>query len=486
MRLFLVLLFICAFQLVVTAQAQPESVETFLRREMRERRIPGLQVAVVRGGKIVMLGAYGIANIQNSVSVTNHGVFSINSCTKAFAGVAIMQLVEEGKLDLSAPVSHYLDGLPPEWQPVTIRQLLTHVSGLPNILQSQTSGKLVGEGGEDEAWAKVQTMPMEFPIGERFTYNQTNYVLLGKIIDKLTGTPFTQIFRERQFQVAGMPNSGFGDSRDVIPNQAQSYRYVRNLDGHALSDDKLTNVYEEFPPSRRTAAGIHSTAEEVARWIIALQQGKLLKTKTSLTTLWTPGAYNNGSPTQWALGWVTKHRAKHTAVIGTGGGRSAFFVYPDDDLAVVVLTNLAGAYPEEFIDELAGYYNPDIPAADPISLLRIQLRKRGFEHAIDVVNEAKKKDASFQASETDLNDWAYRMMSRGQKKEALEIFKLNVSLYPESANTFDSVAEAYEGIGNNELAIKNYKRSLELDPKNKNAVEHLRKLEPNGKSILPK
>jgi tetratricopeptide (TPR) repeat protein len=85
------------------------------------------------------------------------------------------------------------------------------------------------------------------------------------------------------------------------------------------------------------------------------------------------------------------------------------------------------------------------------------LRKRGFEHAIDVFNEAKKKDASFLASETDLNDWAYRMMSRGQKKEALEIFKLNVSLYPESANTYDSVAEAYETSGNQELAIKNYK-----------------------------
>jgi CubicO group peptidase (beta-lactamase class C family) len=278
-----------------------------------------------------------------------------------------MQLVEEGRLDLSAPVSRYLDGLPDIWQRITIRQLLTHVSGLPNILQNQSTGKLVGEGGEDAAWAKVQTMPMEFPTGERFSYNQTNYVLLGKIIDKLSGKPFTQVFKDRQFQVAGMLNTGFGDSRDVVPNMAQSYRYVRNLDGHTLADDKLINFYGEFPPFRRTASGMNSTAADVANWIIALKQGKLLKTRTAVKTLWTAGTYNNGAPTQWALGWMTKPRAKHSAMIATGGSRSAFFIYPEDDLAVVVLTNLAGASPEEFIDELAGHYNPAVSAADPVT-----------------------------------------------------------------------------------------------------------------------
>jgi CubicO group peptidase (beta-lactamase class C family) len=480
--LFLSVVFILSFQPLAVARSKADDVEILLRREMQERRIPGLQIAVVHHGKIVLLRSFGIANIQNSVPVTNQIVFPINSCTKAFTGVAIMQLVEEGKLDLSAPVSRYLDGLPTTWQPVTIRQLLTHVSGLPNILQNQNTGRLVGEGGEDAAWAKVQTMPMEFPTGERFSYNQTNYVLLGKIIDKLSGKPFAQVFKERQFQVVGMPNVGFGDSRDVIPNMAQSYRYVRNLDGHLLSEDKLINFYGDFPPFRRTASGMNSTAEDIAHWIIALQQGKLLKTKAALKTLWTPGSYNNGAPTQWALGWVTKPRIKHSAVIATGGGRSAFFVYPADDLAVVVLTNLAGASPEEFIDELAGYYNPGISASDPVTALRIQLRKRGYEHAVEVFKELKSKDAAFQPSEPDLNDWAYRMLNGGgKKKEALEIFKLNVILYPQSANVYDSVAEAYEANGNRELAIKNYKRSLELDPNNRNAVQHLKQLDPNYK-----
>jgi len=203
-----------------------------------------------------------------------------------------------------------------------------------------------------------------------------------------------------------------------------------------------------------------------------------LRTNAALKTLWTPGSYNNGSATQWALGWMTKPRPKHSAVIATGGGRAAFFVYPEDDLAVVVLTNLAGAFPEEFIDELAGFYQPEIAASDPVTALRVQLRTRGYERAIDVFNELKKKDPAFQPLERDLNDWAYRMLNGGGKpREALEIFKLNAMLFPASANVYDSLAEAYATNGFPELAIKNYRRSVELDPGNTNAVRQLQKLE---------
>lgn len=484
LRLFLSVLFIFGFQHFAVAQSATDSAETLLRREMRERRIPGLQAAVVHRGKIVLLRSFGIADIQHSIPVTNKSIFPINSCTKAFTGVAIMQLVEEGKIELSAPVSSYLDGLPDTWRAITVRQLLTHVSGLPNILNvlDQNTGKLIGRETEETAWTKVQAMPLEFAAGQRFSYNQTNYVLLGKIIDKYSGEPFARFFSERQFQVAGMPNTVFGDSRDVIPNQTPSYRYVRNIDGHALAEEKLIFAYAEFPPFRRTASGLNSTAEDLAHWIIALRKGKLLKTKAALDTLWTAGKYNDGSPTQWSLGWVTKPRHRHSAIIATGGGRAAFFVYPDADLAVVVLTNLAGAFPEEFIDELAGFYNPEIPASDPITALRMQLRKRGYEHAIEVYKELRKKDANFRPSETDLNDWAYRMLNGGGKKrEALEIFKLNVFLYPESANVYDSLAEAFEAHGERKLAIENYKRSLELDPNNKNAIRHLKQLVPDYK-----
>ncbi|HXQ69023.1 MAG TPA: hypothetical protein VN844_00925 [Pyrinomonadaceae bacterium] len=146
------------------------------------------------------------------------------------------------------------------------------------------------------------------------------------------------------------------------------------------------------------------------------------------------------------------------------------------------MTNLAGSFPEEFIDELAGLYNPGVSASDPVTALRMELRQRGYEHAIEVFNELKRKNPAFQPLERDLNDWAYRMLNGGGKpKEALEIFKLNVHLYPSSANVYDSVAEAYAANGQRDLAIQNYKRSLELDPQNTNALRQLKKLDPTFK-----
>ncbi|GAB4022952.1 serine hydrolase [Spirosoma koreense] len=459
-----------------TLPQSTKAVDAFLQKQLLERRITGLQVAVVQHGKLVLSRSYGTANVQDAIPVTNRSIFPINSCTKAFTGVAMMQLVEEGKVDLAAPVAYYLDGLPQAWQPVTIRQLLTHVSGLPDINRILNPGTygLQGIGTEEETFAKIQTYPMDFPTGTQFRYNQTNYVLLGKIIDKLRGKPFAQVFQERQFDVVGMPGTCFADSRDVIPGMVQSYRYVSNLDGKALGKEKLIINYAEFPPMRRTASGLNSTAEEMARWIIALQQGKLLKTKEALKTLWTPGTYNDGSPTQWALGWMVKPRPGHDAIVITGGTRSAMFVYPNDDLAIVALTNLAGSYPEEFVDELAGFFNPAIPLSDPITALRMQLEKRGFDQSETVFADLKQTNPGFRPTENDLNDWGYRLMNgSGKPKEALEIFKLVVALYPDSWNAYDSLGEALLKNGRPDEAIGMYQKSIALNPDNQ-----------NGKSVL--
>ena len=121
-----------------------------------------------------------------------------------------------------------------------------------------------------------------------------------------------------------------------------------------------------------------------------------------------------------------------------GGIRSALFIYPEDDLAVVILTNLKGAFPESFIDGVAGYYIPGIGLPPSIKELDIELMKRGFEHASEAVNAVRQKDATFQLPEADVSAWGYRLLDQEQTKEAIEIFKLNVSLYSESANTYDS------------------------------------------------
>lgn len=454
-------------------QSREQQVDQFVLRQMQESRIPGMQVAVVQKGKIVLSKAYGIANIQDNIQVDSKTIFAINSCTKAFTGVAVMQLVEEGKLDLTAPISAYIDSLPAQWRPIKIQQLLTHISGLPDILRIQEPA---GANNEAKTWEKVKAMPMDFPTGEQFSYNQTNYVLLGKVIAKLRGKPFAQVFQEQQFDVVGMPNTVFGDSRDVIPHFAPTYSYKKYIDGYPLTEAKLTNNYAEFAPSRRTGSGLNSTAEEMAKWVIALQKGKLLKSKEALKTMWSPITFNNGKPTNWALGWgVNKFRPKHWAVGMSGGGRSAFLVYPDDDLAVIALTNLGGSSPENWLEELAGIYNAEIPASDPITLLRIELNKRGYDKAPQIIEEIKKKDPTLVPDENELNDWAYRVMG-DKPKDALELFKINVALYPESWNVYDSLGEVLLKLGNKAEALKMYQKSVDLNPNNKGGKQMLERL----------
>jgi CubicO group peptidase (beta-lactamase class C family) len=374
--------------------------------------------------------------------------------------------------------------LPTAWQKITLQQVLTHISGLPDIMDADE--QVLGHGDEDEAMQKVKALPIEFKVGEKFRYNQTGYVLLGQIITKLSGMHFTKFIEERQFKAAGMKLTRFGDSYDVIPNYAGAYTMTKQL-GSSFIRNKIQGIgYMQFPVFFRTAAGILSTATDMGNWIIALKTGKLLKQQASIQTMWTPAILNNGKiggfnqlTNGYALGWPTVTRDEHPAVGPVGGGRSAVFVYLKDDLSIVVLTNLMGANPEQLIDEIAGYYIPEMHEANGFGLspnlhkLRLALLKQGFNNAPAVAANLKKKDPAFNPTEGELNGWGYKLLNQKQVAQSLAIFKLNVVLYPQSANAYDSLGEILELTDDKAGALTNYKRSLALNPDNKNAADRV-------------
>ncbi|WP_223606372.1 serine hydrolase domain-containing protein [Chryseobacterium sp. OSA05B] len=475
--LFIVSLFISLSSFAQNISAQ---VDEIIHREMKTRRIPGAQIAVVQNGKIVLSKSYGIANVQDQIAVTNNTIFPLNSNTKIFTGVAVMQLVEQGKIKLEAPVNTYLDGLPAEWHKITIDQLLTHISGLPDMLKlfDPVTGNVGPLRTEEAIFEKLKISPMEFKTGEQFSYNQTNYYILGKIIEKLTHQSFADFFEENQFKTAHLKNTVFGDSRDVIPHYAPSYSYRNFFNGKRIKEDKLVNNYYEFPDFTRTSAGLNSTSEDLANWIIALQNGKILQKSSTLDLMWSSGKFNNGKPTEWVRGWgIAKLRKNHKAFGMSGGNRSALLIYPDDHLAVIILTNLGGSAPEDFIEEIAGCYIQDIINADPLTYLRKNLQKTGYENAIDFVKAEKKKNPDFQPQEVELNNWGYRLLTTNQKKEALAVFKLNVDLYPDSWNAYDSYGEVLLKTGDKNRGIEMYKKSLDLNPDNENGKKVLKEIQ---------
>jgi len=462
-----VLALLAALALGTSAQAAPDAsarADALVRRAMSERRIPGLQIAVVQDDRIVMSRAYGVADIAAGIPVTPQTVFPLNSITKAFTGVAALREVEAGRLDLSAPIGRYVDDLPQTWRGVTVERLLSHTSGLPNFVDNNGGGAI----DEAAAWKETLAKPVRFPPGQRFDYSQTNYALVQMAINGLRGRAADATLAGEQIALAGMTRTGYGDSRDAGPERAVSYGY------RGATPDQPAVRQEIFTPLHRAASGMNSTADDVALWAIALRQGRLVG-PSALKTLWTPVAYADGKPGQWGMGWLVQDRPQHRVVGMTGGSRSAVYLYPDDRVAVVILTNLAGATPEDLIDEIAQGFIPGMTLTG-VSALRTALADQEDRDPQIAVTRFVAATPGFTAPEHELNDWGYRLLAFGKPRTALAVLKLTADLHPASGNAFDSLADAYEANGDKAAAIANYRRSLALDPTNRNAAQRLEKL----------
>lgn len=337
-----------------------QQTREFIREVMKERRIPGLQIAVIKDDRVVLSQSLGMANVENRVPATRSTLFPLNSGTKPLTGVAMMQLAEAGLVDINAPVSRYLDDLPAAWRGVRIRQLLAHTSGLPDILDQ--SG-LIGGGTELEAWKLVKQRPLDAPAGEQFSYNQTNYALLAQIITRQTKMPYERYMSQHQFAVAKMSLSTFGDSYDLVPNAATIYSYFPRNTLAPDDANRLSRWVYDMPYSLWAGGGIQTTADELARWLIALSSGKFISA-SAVRDMWIPEKLNSGADGDWAAGWPVLAAPPHRQLAGFGGNRAAFVVYPDDHLAIIVLTNLVGGDPERFIPQIAAFYLP-LPVNQP-------------------------------------------------------------------------------------------------------------------------
>ncbi len=361
----LLLLLLAALPLSpASASPEPanEQARRLIRQTLQDERIPGLQIAVVKDGQVVLSEAFGLANVENGVPATRSTRFPLNSATKAFTGVAAAQLAQQGRLDLEAPLSRYLDALPAAWQTVRVRQLLAHTSGLPDILDERG---LLGGGTEAQAWQAVTAQPMDAAPGQRFAYNQTNYLLLARIIARQSGMPYDRFLASWQFGAAGMERTTFGDSYDLIPDAATMYSLAPRATEAADTPPRLSHWFYDVPPSLWSGGGILTTADDTARWLVALLDGRLLH-EDGRTRMWTAEPLADGRAGPWSAGWPVLQGAPDRQVAGIGGARSAFVVYPDRGIAVVVLTNLVGANPQRFIPRIADLYAPPVsPAGRP-------------------------------------------------------------------------------------------------------------------------
>jgi CubicO group peptidase (beta-lactamase class C family) len=342
-------------------------VDAFVNGEMRAEKIPGLALAIVRNGEIVKAQGYGLANIELDVPVKPETIFQTGSVGKQFTATAVMMLVEDGKIRLDEPIGKYLPGSPVSWNGITVRNLLTHTSGVPDY----ESDSLTKKGGafinlrsdytEDELFAKFSGLPLDFPPGSKWSYSNSGYVLLGILIHKVTGQFYGDVLQERIFRPLGMTSTRIISEADIIPNRAAGYRLVNG---------EIKNQEWVSPTLNTTADGaLYTNIVDMAKWDAALYTNKLLK-KGSLDQMWSAVRLSNGKTAPYGFGWDVTEVNGHR-LIEHGGAWQGFTTqisrYVDDRFTVIVLTNLDSEHsqPDRIAHDVAALYNPALTPAPP-------------------------------------------------------------------------------------------------------------------------
>ncbi len=322
----------------------PVRIEGVVREEMARQKIPGVSVAVVRAGTVVVTRGFGYANLEHLVPVTPDTVFQSGSVGKQFTATLVMMLVEQGRIALDDSVVKYFPEATEPWRAVTIRRLLTHTSGMTDYPADFDFRR---DYSEDELLARAMRIPLAFAPGAKWSYSNVGYLTLGVLIHRVTGRFYGDLLQERIFRPLGMTTARIISEADIVPNRAAGYRLV---------EGEVKNQEWVSPSLNTTADGaLYLTTLDMAKWDAALYGDKLL-TRASLDTMWTAVRLNDGTTAPYGFGWslgeVNGHR-----IVEHGGSWQGFKAYIarylDDGLTVIGFANLAGARLDTIVKRIA-------------------------------------------------------------------------------------------------------------------------------------
>ncbi|MFZ0333190.1 MAG: serine hydrolase domain-containing protein [Candidatus Acidiferrales bacterium] len=356
--------------------AQISTIDQYVTAEMAKERIPGAEVGIYHRSQILLAKGYGLADVELSVPVKPETLFQSGSVGKQFVSAAVMMLVEEGKVGLDDSISKYFPDAPATWKPILIKNLLSHTSGLAEYESEARTGPngpfyLRLDFTEDQLLQKIEAMPIEFAPGEKWNYRNTNYVLLGIMIHRVTGKFYADYLAERIFQPLGMTSTRLISDADIIPNRSSGYE---------IHGDKLQNQTWVSPTFNSTADGaLYFNVLDLAKWDGALYGTTLLK-QSSLDRIWTVYPLNDGkpNPAHYGFGWEINTLNGHKVIEHSGawqGFTCDISRYVDDNLTVVVLTNLDSGHarPERIAHQVAGLVNPALTPPPPKQHTKISI-----------------------------------------------------------------------------------------------------------------
>ena len=452
-----------------------QRLDRAIPRLMNDGIVPGLSVAIIRDGRVFWHEGFGVKNALTKEPVSDETVFEAASLSKTVFAYAVLKLVDAAMLDLDKPLTEYLSSPyidnDSRLNLITARRVLTHTTGFPNWRPSGQPLKIV------------------LPPGERFSYSGEGFVYLQKVIEHVTGQPLDAFVKKMVFEPLGMTNSSY---------VWQPAYQTRKAAGHDAGGNP-TGMRK--PDAANAAASLQTTSLDYAKFMIAVMKGIGLKQPTSKAMLSpqiqvdegcrncivTPPTGKFSPYVSWGLGVGIQQTKDGLSFWHWGDNTDVqcyMLGYPQRELGIVVFTNSGNglAIVPEIIQEAFGGDQPAVawlhyePYNSPSKKLYKDILDRGLA-AISEYREMKKNNSTaFVLSQAQMNSLGYSLLGDKRIKEAIEVFKVNTEDFPNSANTYNSLAEAYMIAGEKDLAIKNYEKSIELNPNDENGKEMLKKL----------
>ena len=437
---------------------------------MEATGIPGLSIALIRHGKTKWLGTFGLADVAADRPVEVDSAFNVASLSKPLFAYIVLKLVDEGKLDLDTPLTHYWPERitdDPRLDKITARLILTHRSGLPNF----RSGK---------------GLRIYFDPGTRFSYSTEGFVYLQHVVEHIEGQPLNDIAQRLVFTPLDMTES--------------SYTWMPQWSAHATVGYQPDGTGRPLFHRDTASAGgsLNTTPRDYAKFVEAVLAGRGLKAAT-LRAMETPAIAldpacitctdkvptNLSTTVFWGLGWAieTTPAGKYLFHLGDNGVYKALvFVDIKHKFAIIMMAN--SEYGLSIANDIvqdtfgpASHPGLDQMRYDTWHFPNLQFTRALFKgNVAGVLAQFNAQLTNGTIDEGTLNTDGYYLFRGNRIADAIAVFKRNTELHPISSNAFDSLGEAYMTAGNNDVAMKSYQKSFELDPTNDNARERLAQL----------
>ena len=336
--------------LCLPSVALADPIDEIVGKEMVRGQVPGIAIGIVQHGRPIRMQGYGFANIEHNVPVHVDTLFKTGAIGMQFTAAAIMLLVEDGRIGLDEPVRKYLPEVPESWQPITIRHLLNHMSGIA----ATPNGDFRADYTDAQLLGIITAQDLNFRTGTRWRFSYADYIMLGFVIKRVTGDFYADFLRKRVFDPVGMRSARGIDEMTIIPNRAAGYE---------LRDGRLRNAEWISPTANSTADGsLYLSVLDYAAWASAISRRDAMSA-SSWATIGRPGQLKNGISCGYGAGWFVGAAGSKGSWWHSGSwqGFQAFAIYfVQEDLSIIVMANGEGADAEATAREIAAVIDPSL------------------------------------------------------------------------------------------------------------------------------